>query len=140
MDLNLHTSDNKEFSLPIKQNNDKVYNIINQASNPHPILIMIIVIIIMLYIQSVKKCFNSDWYSKDADIKICHNKWADTLSITIHQGSKKTNCMGYAVGNAIYMTVINDLEGYKFMGVFDDEKIHWLNGDIWQKAKNSILI
>ena len=145
MNANFHTSDNRHFSLPVQQNNNMVRTEINKDSHPHPLILMFIIITVLvliyfIYIYKIKTCFNTTWYSATEEIKICHNKWADTLLITIIEKNKQTNCMGYIVGNAIYMKVIKEGENYEFMGVFKDNKIYWLNGDIWQKEKIGVLV
>lgn len=143
MNIVLDATDGKTYTLPVMQNNNLVNEVINKHNHPHPVLIAIIIIIVIImmycvYISQIKKCFSETWYNKDSTIKIIHNKWTDTLKISIQQGNNVNVLLGYTVGNALYMTPVTPGEEYEFMGIFKDDVIYWLNGDIWRKQKIAI--
>lgn len=123
---------NELSSMPIEEvNMEHVKNIIHKHDNPNPVYIAFIAILMTIalyyiYVVSLKMCFNGVWVSNDNPddvIKIKHNKWADSILVD-------NLAHGYIRGNSIYLKVNNGIS----LGVFYDDAIYWIGGDIWKRA------
>ena len=113
-----------------QMNIDNLKNILEMQENPHPLVILSIVIILIfiiyyIHVIFVKTCFNGDWHNKNGELKsVYHNKWND--NIVVNGGSR-----GYARGNSVYILI----GGKTQLGVLSGREIYWVNSDdVWRKT------
>jgi hypothetical protein len=146
MDLNIVTSNGEKIVLPRYSEvlNTEMVNAINaenvqktftQYDHPNPIVVVVIILIIIyliyeLFIHKVKHCFNGIWYLNNDKITIKHNKYNDDVKIMYINGMTET---GHVKGNAIYIKNVNGGDNMA-MGIYDDKKIYWLNGEVWIRS------
>jgi len=129
MDLNIKTSNGKEYSLPVEDQHEMlVRKTIHRTDNPHPaLLICIIIIIIMLiyyiYIYGIKNNVTGSWYVNSESIYLSH----DSLSDNIYNNG---HLCGYVRGNAVFIYNVDPNE-LPFMGTMHNKKIYWNTGSIW---------
>jgi hypothetical protein len=128
MDLNVKTSNGKEFVVPIEQQNEMlVRKTIHRNDHPHPvvlitIIVIVIILIYIIYIIGVKKNITGDWYDGTAT-SLQHDVWTDIIYIDGYP-------VGNVSGNAVFIENIDPREP-PFMGVLYKKKIYWSNGAIW---------
>lgn len=129
MDLNIKTSNGKEYLLPIEdQNAMLVRKTIHRNDHPHPVLLITIIVIILIliyiiYVTGIKKCITGDWYDGNEATRLYHDVWTDVLYISEYP-------VGHVSGNAVFIENINP-DDPPFMGVCYKKKIYWSNGFIW---------
>jgi hypothetical protein len=136
MDLNFIRGDDIS-SLPLEDYNEEIVRrVVNKTDNPHPALILVIclttiLVIYIIYVLFIKTTFAGHWYTNNGKIKLNHNKFTDTVSISMFIKPASTkfsykNGTGYVNGGAIY---IDDNKG-----IMVDHKIHWVNSsDVWSR-------
>jgi hypothetical protein len=129
MDLNIKTSNGKEYVLPIESQHEmSVRNVIHRHDNPNPILLICIVIIIVIliyyiYLCGLKKNITGAWYVDNSSTYVNHNVWTDKLYISGYE-------CGYVSGSAVFIYNADSRE-LPFMGTLYDRKIYWSNGTVW---------
>ncbi len=142
MDLVANTTDGNSYIIPIKTNNETVYEVITKDINPNPIIIIVIVgltilILIYIYVMCLKTDLYDDWYGDDGEeISIVHNKWNNVVKVSINQKNNTNVLIGYMIGNAIYMSSLSPDDNIEYMGVFKDDVIYWATpaGKKWRRA------
>ena len=129
MDLTAYDSENKMYTIPIRElNENAVRREITKNDKPHPLLILGIVIIVIiilyiLYINAIKQNISGTWYDTRGPIKIKHNPMNDTFTID-------NKLVGWLVGNALYIKVNNDIK----MGVVYKRTIYWCGSEeTWKR-------
>jgi hypothetical protein len=133
MDLNVISSNGKEYTLPIETlNYDLVNNEITKNDHPHPLFLMsvsiiVIIVLYMCFISFVKQNFGGTWYVNGNKISVSHNKWNDTFTVN-------NKYVGYIVGNALYFHSQADQRA----GVVYGKKIIWSNGTVWYRPINAL--
>jgi hypothetical protein len=103
-----------------------VKEIVRRSENPHPLMLVFIIIITMLviyciYINSIKKSITGSW-SDDAEKShdIVHNMWKDTILVDgKHHGIVK--------GHLIIIYMKDQMR----MGVWVNDRINWTDGKVW---------
>lgn len=132
MDLNIKTSNGKDYILPMDQHAIQVSKIIHRNDHPHPVVLIFIILIILflvyyIYLYGIKRCFTGVWYNGIETTQLYHDIWTDYIYID-----------GYAIGNisgnAIYFENINS-DHLPFMGILYGEKIYWTTGSIWTQVR-----
>lgn len=110
----------------------RVKNIVKKSENPHPfvmVAIVAVVIIVMycIYVTVIKSHIGGEWIDDD-DVShtIIHNKWTDV----VYTDSKYR---GVLKGNLLLMYMIDKMH----MGIYINNQIQWMNGDIWYRVKKS---
>ena len=135
LDLVLETSDNNLHTIPVADKNEHlVRRIVREAENPHPILIVFIILITLLliyyiYVSRIKPNHSGEWFCEDYDVNIKHNTFNDTFIAEINE----IKLPGIIIGNAIYLSDGDSSDSYA-MGVYDKGKIHWTHTDLtWRR-------
>lgn len=104
----------------------RVNDIVRRSENPHPMTMVIIIAVVILvmyciYVMVIKVSIAGKWIDDDDENHVVqHNKWTD---IVVLDGKNQ----GVIKGNAIFVYV----DGRVKMGVVANNKIKWMNGDIW---------
>ena len=115
-----------EIEQANKENLFKVQEIVKKSENPHPItlvLIIIITVILMycIYINTIKKSATGSWLDdSEKSHGVVHNLWKDTILVDgKHHGIIKGHVM------IIYM------KDQMQMGVWINDRITWTDGRVW---------
>jgi hypothetical protein len=132
MDLNVKTSNGKEYILPIDQNEMLVRKTIHRNDNPHPVLLIGIIIIIIIlvyyiYINGIKKNITGDWYVGDNSTYVTHDICTDNIYVEGYP-------VGHVKGNAVFIENVVP-NGLPFMGTLYNKKIYWTNGAVWTQVQ-----
>jgi hypothetical protein len=109
----------------------KVKDFVRKSENPNPFIMVFIVIIIIvvmycIYVNVIKSYIGGKWIDDD-DIyhKIIHNKWTDVVYID-------SKYKGVFKGNLLLLYIDNKMH----MGIYINNQIQWMNGDIWYNTQN----
>ena len=109
-------------------NLQKTINVVRKSENPHPLFVVAIVLLTImvfycLYVNSVKKSASGVWSnSENKEFTLCHNKWTDSVVMNDRHS-------GLVNGNL----VIVHLNETSQIGVWLNDTIKWMNGDIWYR-------
>ena len=115
--------------LDVVRNLARVQQIVRRSENPHPCVVAIIILISLLlmyyiYVNSIKPSLSGIWINSDkTEYHIKHNKFKDTIEIN------KTY-PGFINGTVLVVYMGDILQ----MGIFTNDKIKWLNGEVWYSA------
>lgn len=107
----------------------RVRDLVERSENPHPSVIILIVvgsilIIYCMYICMVKKSATGEWVNEDNNVfTIKHNKWTDNLVINTSIGAT----YGVIKGNLIVIYFGRTMK----MGVWLKDNIDWVDGTSW---------
>ena len=103
-----------------------VKHIVERSENPHPSIIVLIIvgsilIIYCMYINIIKKSASGEWVDENNNIHIInHNKWKDTLIVDY-------NTFGIVKGNLIVIYIGKTMK----MGILLKDTINWVDGTSW---------
>lgn len=129
--------DGAEQRSPADVNLENVRQILKKKTNPHPMMIVSLVLVVLafiylLYILLGKQLISGDWIGQSGDMtikRIKHNPFTD--NITVYSGGKKI-ASGCCSGQIVRI----DTTGGKLTGMFDQGKIIWIDsGDVWSNIK-----
>jgi hypothetical protein len=118
---------------PEDANEEIVRRVVNKTDNPHPIILMCVIITILIvlyyiYIILIKDNFSGEWYDGNSLVNVAHNKWNDTILVDNFTD-------GYVVGNAIYLEKGDKIH----VGTLYKKSIYWLgDGSVWTRPSNII--
>ena len=104
----------------------KCQDIVRRSENPHPLVIVVIIVVSILvmyclYVNTVKKTIGGYWMNSDDDkFIITHNKWKDTIVVD-------NKYPGLVKGHLVVVHMDEKVQ----MGIWIDNTIKWMNGDIW---------
>jgi hypothetical protein len=107
-----------------------VSEIIRRSENPHPLMLVFIIIIIMIvayciYVQVIKKSASGDWLDDaEKSRNICHNMWRDTILVD-------GKYHGIVKGHLIIIYIKDKMR----MGVWIKDRISWTDGQVWMCEK-----
>jgi hypothetical protein len=111
------------------KNLENVKHIVSRSENPHPLIIVLIIIgsillIYFCYITFMKKTLSGQWLDEKNNIFIIkHNLWKDTLIID----GPNNSTYGVVKGNLIVIYVDSTMK----MGVCLNDNIEWVDGSSW---------
>lgn len=103
--------------------------IVERSENPHPLIIVLIIVgsilfIYFCYIGLVKKSLTGQWTDDKNNIfSIKHNMWEDTLIID----GPIYPTYGVVKGNIVVIYVGKTMN----MGIYLDDNIDWIDGSSW---------
>ena len=110
----------------------KVKETVKKSENPHPFVMVAIVAVVItfmycIYVIVIKSHIEGTWIDDD-DVShiINHNKWTDV----VYTDSKYK---GVLKGNLLLMYIGEKMR----MGIYINNQIQWMNGDIWYSIKKS---
>jgi hypothetical protein len=110
----------------------RVRETVKKSENPHPFVMLSIVIVVIMvmyciYVNVIKPHIGGKWIDDD-DVSrtIVHNKWTDV----VYADSKYR---GVFKGNLLLMQIDDKMH----MGIYINNQIRWMNGDIWYSVKKS---
>jgi hypothetical protein len=103
-----------------------VKHIVERSENPHPAIIVLIIvgsilIIYCIYVNIIKKSISGEWADENNNIHIIyHDKWKDTIIVD-------SDTFGIVKGNLVVIYVGKIMK----MGILLNDNIDWIDGTSW---------
>ena len=126
-----------EFSEDELRNYLKVQKTIKMCENPHPITMIMVIVLIMgviyiLHVEFFKQVITGKWEDSKGEFHtIYQNKWTNNAVID-------SKYHGFVKGNVVVYQREIDGANVNAMGIITSGMISWLHGDVWYCGQREV--